>query len=377
MKNKIVVGVLLFIFIASALILHSSFFEENEFVTTSYKDITYDDIMYNVENPRSLVELDEPISKTDATLLHTVSQITLYDVGDEQLLNECFAIINYYENLLSSNEQKAETSEIYKLNNSNGEVVTLSDDVLECFTYGYEYSKNSYDTFDITIGQLTSLWNFEEATKAPRDEDIKEAVKTVDYNNIVLNGNDVYLTNPDTKIDLGAIAKGFIADKVAMYLRSQGVESAIINLGGNVYALGHKDNETGQKFKVAIRKPVAYSQEQIGYVEVSDMSIVSSGDYEQFFVDEETGKTYSHILDKSTGYPMETDIAQVSIFSEKSVDGDGLSTIVYSLGSEKGLEYIENIDNTECIIVKKDGSIIFSSGVGETPDKDILFVPSE
>ncbi len=353
----------------------SCYSKNEEYTFTDF--YSYEQLEENYNNPRKLKNLTNPISKSNIRLMHTVSEITLYDVGDEQLLDECYSIINYYEELLSSNPEKANTSEIYKINNSNGEPVEVSDDTLECLEYGYEYSKNSMGTFDISIGQLTELWNFPEATVAPKDEDIKKAVDTVDYNNIVIDGNTVSLKNPNTKIDLGGISKGFICDKVAEYLRSQGVNSAILNLGGNVYVLGYKDPKTKQSFKIGIRQPGEAINEEMGYVEVHDMSIVASGDYEMYFIDENTGTTYSHILNKKTGYPVETDLTQVTIFSQTSADGDGLSTTVYSLGSEKGMEYVESLNDVECIMITKDGNVLLSSGVTNDDSGKIKFVQTK
>lgn len=324
--------------------------------------------------------LKKPVSKTTSDLLHTSIQITLYDNGDENLIDECFEIIEHYENILSKSEEKKDTSEIYKLNNSNGEVVTLSDDALECLEQGVYYSKLSNGVFDVTVGALSSLWDFKDGTKAPDKALIEKALPTIDYNNIVINGNDVYLKNPDTVVDLGGIAKGFIADKVAEHLKENGVNSAIINLGGNVLTVGYKyssDNNDLTKFKIGVRVPEIESFETLGYVEVNDMSVVSSGGYEQYIVDEDTGIMYTHILDVKTGYSVDTDIAQVTIFSEKSVDGDALSTITYELGSEKALEFINNTDNTECIIVKNDGEILFSENVGYEDDKYIKFTKTK
>ncbi len=335
--------------------------------------VPYETVLANIENPRELPELSEPISKTDVMLLYTTSTITLYDKGDEQLLDECYAIVRHYEDLLSKNELKKDSSYIYQLNNANGGVVEFSDDALECLNMGYEYSQQYSDVFDITIGALTTLWNVNEATVAPSDADIQKAVSTIDYNNLIIEGNNIHLTNPETNVDLGAIAKGFIADKIVDYLKSQGVESAIIDLGGNIYVHGYKDAETQQKFRIGIREPKVDSQEPMGFIEASDISIVSSGAYEQSFVDENTGITYSHILDKNTGYPVETDIKQISIFSEKSVDGDGLSTSLYALGSEKAIEIINTLDNTECIIITNDDEMIFSDNIGETDDKKIKY----
>ncbi len=362
--------IILAILIISITILYSKSKSTDPTYNTSYEQL-----VKNMNNPRNLPILQAPLSKSDSTLLHTISQITLYDKGDEKLLDECYSLIAYYENILSANENKKSTSEIFALNHNEGKPFTLSDEALECLIYGYNYSKNSQDTFDISIGKLSKLWDFENAETAPTETDIQEAIKTIDYNNIIIDGNTVTLTNPKTSIDLGGIAKGFIADKVCEYLKSQGVESAIINLGGNVYALGYKDNATNLKYKVAIRKPVeTLDVVQLGYVKVNNVSIVSSGTYEQFFVDKNTGIKYSHILNKFTGYPVETDLAQATIFSEKSADGDGLSTTVFSLGLEKGLAYVESLENVECILVTKDGDIVLSSGVREDDSGKIKFV---
>lgn len=325
-------------------------------------------------NNNNLSQDKKPITKSSYELLHTQIEITLYDSDDTAILDEAFKKIDYFESILSKSDEKSTTSEIYKLNASNGESVTLSDDALECLTYGYDYSKNSEGTFDITIGALTNLWDFENGKKPPEDSLIQEALTTIDYNNIVINGNDVYLKNNDTVIDLGGIAKGYIADRIKEYLISEGVNSAIINLGGNVLTVGYKDNENKTKFKIGISKPeIGEVREQIGYVEVNDMSIVSSGGYEQYIIDEETGKIYSHILDIKTGYPVETDISQVTILSEISADGDGLSTTCFALGIDKSLALIESLENVECIIVSTDGDIILSSGISYDDSEKIKF----
>lgn len=328
----------------------------------------------NINNDLPPVPPVTPISKSSIDLLHTQIDISIYDSKDTAILDESFKIIDYYESILSKSEEKRSTSEIYNLNHANGETVTLSDDALECLVYGYDYSKSSNRTFDITIGALTNLWDFENGTKAPDDSLIQKALPTIDYNNIVINGNDVYLKNNDTVVDLGGIAKGYIADKVKDYLVEEGVNSAIINLGGNVLTVGYKDNENKTKFKIGISKPeISEIRTQIGYVEVNDMSVVSSGGYEQFILDKDTGIMYSHILDINTGYPVETDIAQVTILSEISADGDGLSTTCFALGIDKSLELIESLEGIECIIVSNEGDIIFSSGVGYDDNSTIKF----
>ncbi len=347
---------------------------------TKTEEPTYEDVVKNMSSPRKLKKLKTPIGLDNSILLHTYSQITLYDYGDEQLIYECFALIDHYEDLLSTGLDKKQTSEIHKINEAQGQPVSVSDETLECINYGYEYSKASLDTFDITIGALTNIWPFKDTDVekvAPSEEAIKSALATVGYENVKITGNEVQLLNKDTKLELGAIAKGFIADKVCEYLKSQGVNSAIINLGGNVYALGYKDEETKTPFKVGLRKPISDKIEEAGYVVANDLSIVSSGGYEQYFTDKTTGITYTHILDKNTGYPVETDIAQATVLSKKSVDGDALSTTVYSLGSVEGLKLIESLEDIECIIMKKDGTTLLSSGVSDSDDTKIKYVQQQ
>ncbi len=318
------------------------------------------------EDIRNLPALEEPISLSSTELLHTAVTITLYDKGDNELLMDCFDLINTYENLISSSDEKKETSEIYKLNNSGGNVVTLSDDVLQCLEYGIEYTKLSKGKFDVTIGNLSSLWGFSSNTTVrakPKDDDILKSIESIDIDNIVIESNDVYLSDPTVKVDLGGIAKGYIADKVAEFLKSQGVETALIDLGGNILTVGSKPGN--RPFKIGLREPAIESSNQIGIIDVVDKSLVSSGGYEKYFIDENDGEIYFHILDPTTGYPVVTDLAQATIISDTSVAGDGLSTAVFSLGSEEGLALVESLDNIETILVKKDGTIISSSGIGD------------
>ncbi len=337
------------------------------------KEILVNDNNDEEKSKRVLPALESPISDIRTDLLATRIEIILYYEGDQQLIDECFELIDYYESILSRSEDRKDTSEIYKLNSAEGGVVTLSDDTIECLQYGIDYSKSSNGAFDITIGALSSPW-MESQNEAedkigirPTDKVIEEAIATIDYNNVVINGNEVYLTNPDTKVDLGGIAKGYIADKVADYIREQGVETALLNLGGNVLTIGSKADD--KPFVVAIQEPVHGSSNRLGRLAIYDQSVVSSGDYERFFYDKNDGNLYPHILDTTTGFPVVTDLAQATIISHKSITGDGLSTAVYSLGSVDGLEYVENIDDVEAILVKKDGTLIFSSGIG----KDIVF----
>ena len=172
----------------------------------------------------------------------------------------------------------------------------------------------------------------------------------VNYQNIQIEGNTVTLTDPQTQIDLGGIAKGYIADRLKEYLLSEGVEHALINLGGNTLAVGTKYD--GSPFRIGIQKPFSEKNEVITAVEITDRSVVSSGIYQRYF--EKDGRIYHHILNPDTGYPYENNLLQVTIISDQSVDGDALSTCCFALGLKDGSKLIESLDNVQAIFVTND-----------------------
>lgn len=186
-------------------------------------------------------------------------------------------------------------------------------------------------------------------------------MKHVDYKNLVIEGNQVSLADPESGVDLGAIAKGFIADEVKDYLVSQGVKSAYINLGGNILCVGKKPD--GSTFNVGLQLPFGKRDDLIAMVRIDDFSVVTSGiDQRNFTIDD---KLYHHILNTETGYPCENGLLSVTIISDKSVDGDGLSTTCFALGLEKGMELINSIDGVYAAFVTEDYTIHYSEGFEE------------
>lgn len=228
---------------------------------------------------------------------------------------------------------------------------------------GLYYSKISEGALDITIGSVSKLWDFTaENPELPNDRNITETLNSVDYKKVMLDKNIVTLKDKKMEIDLGCIAKGYIADQIKEYLLAKGVNSAVINLGGNVLCIGEKPSQ--EPFRIGIQKPFANRNETLVVVELSDESVVSSGSYERYFI--QNGKRYHHILNPKTGYPYENNIAGVTIFSKSSVDGDGFSTACFALGLEKGMELINKTDNIEAIFVMEDGSIYYSEHLEES-----------
>ena len=288
----------------------------------------------------------------------TIVTLTVYDPDHVEYMQDCFDMAAEYENMFS---RTIEGSDIYKINHANGEFVEVSDETIELLEIGLKYCKLSEGKFDITVGALSDTWNFKENEGViPDSENIQSALETVGYENIQIDGNKVALTNPNTMIDLGGIAKGYIADKMKEYLVEKGVSSAIINLGGNVLLVGSKTD--GTKYTIGIQKPFEETGAALGAVDIQDCSLVSSGVYERYF--ELDGKIYHHILNTDTGYPVENGLYGVTIISEKSVDGDALSTTVFALGLEDGMKLIESLDNTEAIFITDEMETVTSSGVG-------------
>ena len=299
----------------------------------------------------------DPLSKT-GFYFDTVITITLYDKPDESILDGCFSLAETYENRLSKTK---ENSDVWNINHSGGKPTAVSEDTLALLRACLFYAELSDGKADPTIGPFTELWDFSGSSPAvlPAQADLENALNHVGYEGISIEGDMVRLADPDAEIDLGFIAKGYIADRMKEYLASQGVASATINLGGNVLAIGSRPD--GSPFRIGIQKPFAPSGDIALVLPVSDLSVVSSGTYERYF--ELDGTIYHHILDTKTGYPVQNNLFQVTILSRSSMDGDALSTTCFLLGLEEGMKLVESMEDTEALFFTSDGAIHVSSGL--------------
>ncbi|SHJ01008.1 thiamine biosynthesis lipoprotein [Dethiosulfatibacter aminovorans DSM 17477] len=304
---------------------------------------------------------DLKVSKSEF-MLDTVITLTLYGTDDDSAIDEIFNTISELEDKLSIHEEGSELALIR--DNAGIKPVAVSNDTLAIFEKSVEYSNLSGGLFDITAAPLISLWAIgTEEQRVPSHEEIKAALELIGYEKIVINHDEstVYIEGKGMYANLGAIAKGYIADKAAEKAKELGVDSAILNLGGNVLLIGSKPD--GSNFKVGIQDPDEPTGGYMGIVEGRNLSIVTSGDYERYFI--EDGVKYHHILNPYTGYPVDSNIKSVSIITENSFDGDALSTSVLLMGLEKGLEFIEAKENTDAIFITKDNEIILTDGAQE------------
>ncbi len=303
----------------------------------------------------------EKVSKS-RYLLNTVVTVTLYDGSDESIIDDCMDLCLQYENMLS---RTVEGSEIAMVNSR--ENMTVSDETAELIRTGLYYAELSGGAFDITAGSITSLWDFTgDRPFAPDAAALAEAVKHVGYEKVSMEGNTVIISDDELIIDLGAIAKGYIADKMKEYLLSRGVESAIIDLGGNILLVGGKPGAEDGMFTVGIQYPFQDMNTVIATIKLNDMTVVSSGVYERFFI--EDGKIYHHILNTETGYPVDNGLLSVSIICHKSTDGDALSTTVFALGLEDGMALIDSLEDTYAIFIDNDFNVYYSAGLEDAFD---------
>lgn len=318
---------------------------------------------------------NQPIS-ISSIKLNTAIQITIYDSQDKSLLDDCLALCDRYELIFSRTNEK---SELYKLNhrkdtsdkdpNADGQTTPypvsgtadtwhISEDLASLLSQGLSITRESDGAFDIAIAPLTSLWDFTaEDPKAPDDAAIQKALPLCSSDGVTIDGQDITLPSDDIQFDVGAIAKGYIADRMKDLLVKKGVKSAIINLGGNVLCIGSKPD--GTPFKVGIQKPFADRNETEAVMDITGKSVVSSGIYERCF--KQGGKLYHHILNPQTGYPYDNGLISVTIISDQSVDGDALSTTCFALGLEDGLKFAEK-KGVQAVFITEDYELHYTDG---------------
>ncbi len=308
--------------------------------------------------PLNAQAASSPLADRTGFYFDTVITISLYDTADETILDDCFSQMAYFENTLS---RTVEGSDIWNINHSNGKSVEVSDETIELLSQGIYYGELTNGALNIAIEPVSSLWDFHEDASpfVPDEKDIKNALSHVDLSGITIEGNTVTLSDPEGGIDLGAIAKGYISDKLRDTILSRGCQSALINLGGNVMAVGAKPDDSA--FTIGIRRPFGTSAyDIIQKIPVVGSAVITSGTYERYFMLDD--KLYHHILHPDTGYPTDNGLTSVSIASEDGTEGDCLSTACFVLGSEKGMELIETLDGTEAMFIDTDGNITQSSG---------------
>ena len=275
---------------------------------------------------------------------------------DEALASRVFRLIKQYEDLLTVNRAQ---SQVMDINHAAGQhSVAVSSPVYALIKCAKAASLLPQSAFNLAIGPLVKRWRigFRGDSVPPADE-IARLLTLTDPRQVVLNdaNESVYLTQPGMEIDLGAIAKGYIADRVRDYLHKEGIAQGLINLGGNVQTLGSPEGG----WSIGLKKPFSTAGAMIGALEVANKSVVTSGVYERFF--EHNGHLYHHILDPRTGYPLDNELDSVTIISSDSIDGDIWTTLMYGMGVEKGCAALRARPDIEAIFVTRTKEVVLSS----------------
>lgn len=284
--------------------------------------------------------------------LNTVVSVRTWG-GGESLPQEALALCSEYEHRFS---RTLPDSEIYALNHANGQPLSLSEDTARLLALAGEYHDLSGGAFDVTIAPVSELWDFSGTPRVPAEDELAEALGKVGFANLTLSGQEARISGGG-EIDLGGIAKGYISQKLADFLRAEGAGRAIVNLGGNVVVFGGEQ----KPFSVAIQKPFGGSGEYAMTLYVSEGAVVTSGTYERGF--EQGGVWYHHILDPATGMPARTGLDSVTVITDDAGRGDALSTVCFLLGEERGMALIESLPECEAVFIRKDGGIVTTSGI--------------
>ena len=287
--------------------------------------------------------------------LDTVITLTAY-VENGQVLRDALEECGRYERLLS---RTVEGSDVWRINHADGMPVEVSDDTVSILSCARRISELTGGAFDVTIAPVSTLWDFtSEDHVLPDADEIARAAGMVDYTKLEFDGNTVRLP-AGMMIDLGGIAKGYIADRIKAYLVNRGVRHAILSFGGNIVAIGEKKPD-GTEWKVGVQDIDKKTGEYMLVSRSLGGSTVTSGIYERGF--DLDGVRYHHLLSASTGWPVQNELASVTIFSDSSMEGDALSTAAFVLGTEEGLKLIESLEGIEALFISRDRKVTYSSG---------------
>ena len=290
-------------------------------------------------------------------------------MNGQQAIEEALGRLNDIDDKMSVFKENSEISKINLKAGVTSQIV--SKDTYLVIKAAIKYSRLSDGAFDPTIRPLVSLWNVgSEQENIPEQCEIDKILKLVNYKDVILNESDysIMLRQNKQSLDLGGIAKGFAADEIRDIFYKYNISSALIDLGGNIFALGSK--EDGTPWRVGIQDPFRDRGEFMGILSVKNKSVVTSGNYEKYFT--KGGKRFHHIIDPKTGYPSISKIISATIISDNSIDGDGLSTGVYINGVDRAMSLIESINGVDGIFITEDKKTYVTSGI-----KDIFVITNE
>lgn len=286
--------------------------------------------------------------------MDTYMQLDVY--GTRECLEKLKTEINRLDGLLSPTD---ENSDIYRVN--QGGTAEVSGDAARLVKRSLELCGQTNGNLDITVYPIVEKWGFiSQNYTIPSKDELNALLKNTGYGKV--KADDIIITVPvGFKLDLGAVAKGYAADRSKEILNDAGVDSALLNLGGTVLAHGKKPD--GENWKVGVTDP-KNTDEYMGVIECADTTVVTSGNYERYF--ERDGKRYCHIIDPKTGYPADNGVTSVTVISDDGTKNDALSTALFVMGVDKAKEYIKTDGSFDCIILTEDNKAYITEGLRDS-----------
>lgn len=305
----------------------------------------------------------EAVPAQSEYVIGTVCTVNLYEKGTKAAYKEIFDRLREIESRMSAN---AAGTEVDAINRSAGvSPVAVHEDVRSVVEAALHFAELSGGALDPTVGPLVKLWNIgSDDARVPSPAELKAALPLIDWKDVVVDdaAGTVFLKRAGMKLDLGAMAKGFAADEVARIIAKHKIPRAIVDLGGNVMAVGEKQG--GDPWRVGVQDPSSERGNHIGILPVKNKTLVTSGIYERFF--EQDGKHYHHILSTRDGYPVENGLISVTIVADRSIDADCLSTAAFALGLEAGKKLVESLPGVEAIFIDSDFRVTLTPGLAGT-----------
>lgn len=315
------------------------------------------------EQAQQMLANNQEENRFEATTfaMDTIMTFTIYNENGEEILIDAEQEIRRLEKLLSVT---MEDSDISKLNENAGKKdVHISEDAMELLSLGKAIGEETGGCFNIAISPIVKAWGFtEEEKRVPSPEEIEGLLQLVSPEDILLEreSGKAFLQKAGMAVDLGGIAKGYAADRVAELLRAEGVTSGFFSLGGNLMSIGRKTE--GEPWKAAVVNPLD-TEDYVGMLEFSDCAVVTSGGYQRFF--EKDGKRYHHIIDPATGYPAESGLQAVVIVCENATRADALSTALFVMGLDDAVSFWREKNDFEAIFIM-DNEVIATEGLKDS-----------
>lgn len=281
----------------------------------------------------------------------TIVTVKLFGFGAKNDLDKIETEINGLENSVLS--WRKEGSDVYRINKGSGTQVSVSPDTVKIIGQCIDISDDCGGVFDITIGNVTKLWDFGgNNQRLPSDDEIKTALGSVGYKNVSISGNAVQIKKGQS-LDLGAVGKGFVCDKIKELLDKGRTKSAVVSVGGSLLIYGNRT------FSIGIVNP-DNDKQSMGTLKLKDTCVSTSGNYEKYF--EQDGKRYHHILNATTGYPATSEFKSVTVVCESGLISDALSTVCYIAGYRKSVEILKKFD-AEAVFIFNNNAVRVTNGL--------------